>query len=90
MGRNSPTFFNVCQKGSSFILAISEITYQPWPGGSVGWSIIPYTKRLWVPSPVRAHTWVVSSTLSQNACRRRPISVSLSLSLSVPASLSKN
>ena len=27
-----------------------------WPGGSVGRSIIPYTKRLWVQSPVRAHT----------------------------------
>ena len=25
-----------------------------WLGGSVGWSAIPYTKRLWVPSPVRA------------------------------------
>ena len=26
----------------------------PWLGGSVGWSIIPYTKRLKVQSPVRA------------------------------------
>ena len=33
-----------------------KITYmRPWPGGSVGWSIVPYTKRLWVQSPVRAH-----------------------------------
>ena len=29
---------------------------QPWLGGSVGWSVIPYTKRLWVQFPVGAHT----------------------------------
>ena len=28
----------------------------PWLGGSVGWSVILYTKRLWVRSLVRAHT----------------------------------
>ena len=28
----------------------------PWPDGLVGWSIIPYTKRLWVQFPVRACT----------------------------------
>ena len=27
-----------------------------WLRGSVGWSIIPYTKRLWVRSLIRAHT----------------------------------
>ena len=27
-----------------------------WPGGSVGWSIVPYTKGLQVRCPVRAHS----------------------------------
>ena len=27
----------------------------PWPGDSVGWSVIPHTKRLQVPPLVRAH-----------------------------------
>lgn len=32
---------------------------KPWLGDSIGWSVIPYTKkRLWVQLPVRAHTWV--------------------------------
>ena len=30
---------------------------KPWTGGSVGWSIVPYTKRLWVQSPVRSCAW---------------------------------
>ena len=21
---------------------------EPWPGGSAGWSVVPYTKRLWI------------------------------------------
>ena len=29
---------------------------EPWLGGSVGWSIIPLTKKLLVRFPVRAHT----------------------------------
>ena len=30
---------------------------EPWLGGQVGWSVVPYTKRLWVWSLVRvAHT----------------------------------
>ena len=28
----------------------------PWPDGSVGWSIILYTKELLLRSPVEAHT----------------------------------
>ena len=28
----------------------------PWPGDSVGWSIVAYTRSLWVWSPVGAHT----------------------------------
>ena len=36
----------VCKKYSTLL---------PWPGGSVGWSIILYTKRLGVQFPVRAH-----------------------------------
>ena len=37
------------------IFPFKEVNEQPWPGGSVGWSIIPYTKSLWVRSLVRAH-----------------------------------
>lgn len=33
-----------------------EMLHEPWPGGSDGWSVIPYTKWLPVRSPVRAHT----------------------------------
>ena len=27
-----------------------------WPIDSAGWSLVPYTKRLWVQSPVKTHT----------------------------------
>ena len=27
----------------------------PWPGGSVGWGIVLYTRRQWFPFPGRAH-----------------------------------
>ena len=29
-------------------LSLENKTKQPWLGGSVGWSIVPYTKRLWI------------------------------------------
>ena len=29
---------------------------EPWPGGPIGWSVVLYTKRLWVRFSVRAHT----------------------------------
>ena len=54
--------------GYSCFTIYKELSALPWPGGSVGWSIIPYTKkgyrfapwsghipRLWVWSPVGAH-----------------------------------
>ena len=56
---------------------------QPWLGGSVGWSIIPYAKRSWVRFPIRAHTWVVVSIPGQCAYRKQPIEVSLSPYLSL-------
>ena len=38
-----------------FMLRYSENLRASWLCGSVGWSIIPYTKRLWVRSLVRVH-----------------------------------
>ena len=69
----------------------------PWLGGSGGWSVISYTKKLWVQSLVRAHTQVVVLTPGWGAYRSQPTDVllsrrcfSLSLSLSpAPSSLSK-
>ena len=49
----------------------------PWPGSSVSWSIIPYTKRLWIRFPVRA-TQVAGSIPAQGAYRRQSINVPLS------------
>ena len=63
----------------------------PWLGGSGGQSVLQYAKRLWVRFPVRARTWVVGLIPSQVVYGRQPIDVSpsLSLSLSLPSSLSK-
>ena len=49
----------------------------PWPGGSVGWSLIPHTKRLQVRSPVRAHASVVGSVPGWGASERQLMDVSL-------------
>ena len=46
--------------------------------GSVGWSIVPFTKKSWVQSPDGAHTEGNSSMF---------LSLSLSVSLSLPLSL---
>ena len=55
-----------------------------------GWSVIPYTKRLKVQFPARAHTHVTGSIPAQLRMRRHPIDFSLtSMSLSLsPLSLS--
>ena len=54
--------------------------FLPWLGGLSCWSIIPYTKRLQVQFPVRAHTrWQVQSLLK--ACMGGNQLVLLSLSL---------
>ena len=49
-----------------------------WLGGSVGWSVVPYTKRLWVQFPVRAHTQVAGLIPSWGTYGRQPMDVSLS------------
>ena len=54
----------------------------PWPGGSVAWSIIPYTKKLPVQSPVEAQMLGSQSTFLSH------IDVSFSLSHSLPPPLS--
>ena len=40
---------------------------QLWPGGSVGWSVVPHTKGFWAQSLVRAITEVTGSIPSQGA-----------------------
>ena len=61
----------------------------PWPGGSVGWSIVPYTTKVkQFRFLVRAHTWVAGSIPSKDACGRQLIDVSLSYQC-FPLSLSK-
>ena len=57
--------FGSCEKWKRVITLVTEHvreketeskrTIQPRLGGSVGWSIIPYTKRLQVRAPVRVH-----------------------------------
>ena len=51
-GQSSPVFSVPCPCGEK----------KPWTGGSSGWSVIPYTKRLWVGSPLKAQPrlWVQS------------------------------
>ena len=57
---------------------------QPWPGGSVGWSLVPYTQRLQVPYPVGAGTGGnLSMFLSHIDVSFSLFSLSLSLCLSL-------
>ena len=74
--------------------------------GSVGWSIIPLTKRLWVQVPVWTHTQLAGSASSWGAYEKATdqrfsltsvfpslspfLSPSLSFSISPPSSLSRN
>lgn len=44
----------------------------------VGWSIIPFTRRVWAQFPGRAYTWVEGLTPGRGAYRRQMIQVSLS------------
>ncbi|KAF6094955.1 hypothetical protein HJG60_012010 [Phyllostomus discolor] len=67
------------------------------PCGSVGWSIVPYTKRSRVQSLVRAHTEVEASVLVRTSARGNPSMYLLhidgfffSLSPSFPLSLKIN
>ena len=53
----------------------------PWLGGSVGWSIVLCTKRLWVGFPVEARTQVADLIPGQGAYEKQPVDVSISLSL---------
>ena len=59
------------------IRVIKKTGNRPWPGGSVGWSIVPLAKRLWVQSLVRARTWAASSTPGRGVHRRQLMDVSL-------------
>ena len=58
-----------------------EITDLPWPGGSVGWSTILYTKMLQVWFLVRAQTKIASLIQVRATVWRFPLSLSLSPSL---------
>ena len=61
----------------SFIIKfLRRETIQPWPSGLVGWCVIPYTKRLWVCSPLMYRRQLIDVSLSH-----RCFSLSLPLSL---------
>ena len=68
-------------------------SFLPWLGGSVGWSVVLYTKRLQVQFLVGAHTWVAGlipgeGTYGREANDVSHIDISFSLSLSsLPLSL---
>lgn len=51
---------------------------QALAGGSVGWRVAPYTKRLQVQFPLRAHTEVACSIFGQSAGGRQPMDVFVS------------
>ena len=34
----------------------STDTFMPWMGGSIGWTVVPYTTMLWGQFLVKAHT----------------------------------
>ena len=63
-----------------------KITEVPWLNGSLGWSTIPCTTKLWVRLPVRAHAWVVGSIPGQGVYGGNQL---MFLSLSPPSSLLK-
>ena len=46
--------------------------------GSVGWNVVPYTKRSWIRFSIRAHAQVVGLIPSQGVYGRQMIGVSLS------------
>ena len=48
-----------------------------WPGGSLGWSIVPGTERLQVGFRIRARAWVAGSIPGHGTCNRQPINGSL-------------
>ena len=79
-------------QGTKKVMICLEYRVSPgWVVWLVG-VVIPYTKRLQIGSPVRAHTQVAGLIPSWGACGRQMINVSLShqcVCLSPPSSLSK-
>lgn len=49
--------------------ANNTVLWADW-GGSVGFGVIPQSKRFPVQFPIKAHAWVVGSG---GACKRQPI-----------------
>ena len=71
----------------------TEMISWPGQGGSFGWSVLPYTERLPVRFPVRAHARVAGLVPSRGVHERQPIDVSLShryFSSSLPLFLKLN
>ena len=57
-----------------------------WLGGSVAWSIVPYSKRLWVSFPIRARMGGNLSMFLSHIHVSLSLSLFLSLSFSTPLS----
>ena len=47
------------KKTAEVLLHMLKNAEWPWLDGTIGWSILPYTKSLLVQFPVRAHAWAV-------------------------------
>ena len=58
--------------------ASTYLMIMPWLGGSVGWGMILYTKRMWIQFLVREHIQVVGSIPSWGMYGKQVINVSLS------------
>ena len=82
----------MCKPGHTKLCFLKHETSPGWETQLVE-ALAHTQKRLWVLSPVRAHTWVVGSISSQGTCERSLIDVSLShffLSLSINISLGED
>ena len=58
-------------------ISLNHLVTEPWSGGSAGWSIVLYTKRLQIRLQVRAQTLVSGSIPGLGMYGRQPIHVSL-------------
>lgn len=68
-GKSVITVVGEKTNSGTIMLLIIKTQCCPGQGGSVGWSIDPYTKRQWVQFQVREHTQVAGSIPGRGTCR---------------------